>query len=378
MNVKDGFNHLWMEKAFSLAQRGCNRVNPNPRVGAVVVKNGKIIGQGWHEYFGGPHAEVNALKKAQGKAKGADLFVTLEPCSTHGKTPPCICSIAEAGIKRVFFGAVDINPLNRKKAVPEFKKLGIQAVYLQDYQRLHDEMNRDFIHGFSHSFPYIELKTAVTLDGKMADSKGRSKWISNESSRQMVHEIRQNADGILIGAATFNRDDPSLTIRPPFQEGTKDPAKIILTKSGCLNTSHRLLSKDSQGKVLILTTAQGEKKLKNRIRNSRCEIMAIPQDNGLLSLMACLKVLKKTGVHHLLVEGGAHVFSQFIRQRLFQVLHLFMAPTLFGGKDYIFSGDEILSSIRTKRYLQCTSCLIVGNTNELKDIYMRYSCLPGS
>lgn len=355
-----------MQNAFKNANKGTNKVYPNPFVGAVIVKAGKIMGEGYHEECGKAHAEVNAIRMAQTHAKGADLYVTLEPCSTYGRTPPCTTAIAEAGIKRVFFGAYDSNKKNRKKAEMALKTKNIETVFI-DFQKTNDELNRVFLHNLTSKIPYVILKAAISLDGKIMDSKGKSKWITGAQSRTAAHQIRQLSDGIIIGANTFNKDNPKLTVRLAGNQKFKDPAKIIISASGNLKTNNELLSKNTKGEVIIFTSEPASAKLRKNIKNNNCIVVSMGKALKQISLKGCLTYLKKRGYHNLLVEGGAKLLGQFIKLKLFNELHLYVAPKFFGGNKGSFCGDKTLFTVNNKTFLKLDKIKQINN-----DLYLEY------
>ena len=364
--------HSFFDKAFEMAAKAGNRVYPNPCVGAVVVKKGKIVGKGFHAICGQNHAEVNALLEAGEKAKGADLYVTLEPCTSHGKTPPCTEAIIRYGIKRVFFGARDSNPKNQNKAIAVLKEQNIEAFFV-DYQKQQDTLNRPFICGLKSSIPYVQIKAGISLDGKICDKNGRSQWITSESSRAYVQLIRKHCDAILIGANTFNKDNPSLKIRLPSDSVFKDPAKIICSCSGMLNLRHSLLSKPTKGEVIILTTTGGLNKLEGKIKNPNCHLL-LSENAGVFSLKRGLTSLKKRGYHNLLIEGGGRITGEFLKNKFFHELHLFIAPILLGHSPYGWSGIDPLWKIREGHFLKPVEIKQFED-----DIYLRYqTCLQES
>lgn len=364
------YNPKFMEMAFELASKGANKVYPNPFVGALVVNKGTIAGQGWHEYSGGPHAEINAINDAKEKAKGSDLYVTLEPCSTYGKTPPCTKAIAEAGIKKIYFGAYDRNKVNRKKAEKELINHGIKAIFV-DFQDKNDELNNVFNYSLKSELPYIQLKAAVSIDGKICDTDNNSKWITNSISREKVHELRMMCDAILIGASTFNRDNPSLNVRIKSKKNYKDPAKIILSNSLKLKYGHNLLSTNTDGEVFILTHNKKSSRLLKKIKNKNCSVLTFKNEKKDLSLKTYLTTLKKRGYHNILVEGGSTVFEEFLKNRLFNEIHIFIGPFIFGSPAKVFSGNEKLFTLKQNKILTLKNIEQFNN-----DIYLRYiKCL---
>ena len=359
---------FFMSYAFDLAKWGGNRVYPNPLVGALVVKNNKILGLGWHEYFGAPHAEVNALNAAGKKAFGADLYVTLEPCSSFGKTPPCVDSIIAAKIRQVFIGAVDANPQNSNRALSLLKKHGIEVQFL-DFQRQHEELNKVFLHALKNTLPYVQLKAGISLDGKLQDSFGKSQWITGEKSGQKVQQLRQSVDGILIGANTFNRDNPQLSLRPRF-DFLKEPAKIIVSASGRLNPRHTLLCKENEAPVILCTTREGQAYLQSKVKNSKVQFLIFSRKKKKLSVKNILKKLKTLGYYNILIEGGGDLFACFLKQKtLFQELHLFLAPKVFGGLAKTWTGHSVLDGVDRSPAFDLNAMEKLDN-----DVYLRFSC----
>ncbi len=361
-----------MRHAFELARQGGNRVSPNPLVGAVVVKKNKIVGAGWHESFGKPHAEVNALHAAGNKASGADLYVTLEPCSSFGKTPPCVDQIIRAKIKRVIFGAVDANPKNSNRALPLLKKHGVEVRFL-DFQREHETLNTVFLHALKSDLPYVRLKAGISMDGKLTDASGNSQWVTGEESRQKVQQLRQAADGILIGANTFNADNPKLSLRPR-PASVKEPSKILLSASGRLNPRHTLLREKTLSQVIVCTTHKGQTALQAKVKNPQVLFLVFPTKNNAFNLREVLKKLKALGHHNILVEGGGALFACFMKQKkLFQELHLFMAPKIFGGPAMTWTGEFVLDGVNHPSGFDLKEMEKMGD-----DVYLRYSCSPAS
>jgi len=362
MNKK---NNQYMLEAFKLAAKGKNLVFPNPFVGAIVVKNGKIVGKGFHKQAGKEHAEVNALNDAGIKAKNADLYVTLEPCSTYGKTPPCTAKIIESKIKKVYIGALDYNPRHRKKAESILNKKGIETEIL-DFGEKNSELNKVFNFNIKYSLPYVHLKAAISLDGMICDSRQNSKWITCEKTRLYSHYLRAKCDAILVGSKTFNLDNPRLNIRNRSKTITKDPAVIIISASGKLNLKNNLLKNTTEREVLILTTPSGKRNLQGKINNHNTTIKSFSRRTH-LSIKPCLTYLKKRGYTSILVEGGSSLLEQFLQTRLFQELHIFMAPKVFGKGSKNFSSNANIDFANKKNNLSLITSKKIEN-----DIYLRY------
>ncbi|MFA6356486.1 MAG: bifunctional diaminohydroxyphosphoribosylaminopyrimidine deaminase/5-amino-6-(5-phosphoribosylamino)uracil reductase RibD [Candidatus Omnitrophota bacterium] len=299
----------YIKLAIGLAAIARGRTSPNPCVGAVVVKGGSIIGKGYHKFAGGPHAEVYALRKAGKKAKGATLYVSLEPCVHYGRTPPCVDMIRKCGIKRVVAAMKDPNPLNNGKGIDILRRYGIKAEsgLMEEEAR---ELNRPFIKYMEEKMPFVAVKAAQTLDGKIATRTGDSKWISNEESRRFVHKLRSESDAIIVGANTVINDDPLLTSRIKGVRA-KQPLRVILAgRKGIPKESKVLRSKG--GEVLVI---------------------APDRKTGRVNLKKLLRELAARGVMNVLIEGGGEVIASAFRERLVDKIYLFIAPKIAGGRD---------------------------------------------
>ena len=327
----------FMRLALRLARRGHGATSPNPLVGAVVVKGGKIIGRGWHRRAGLPHAEIEALLNAQKNyfnPRGATLYVTLEPCCTHGRTPPCTDAIISAGIKRVVIGATDPNPNHAGKGFKILKRAGINVVH----GILADEcakLNEAFNHWIVERTPFVTVKAAMTLDGKIATASGESKWITGEEARAHGMKLRQGSDAILVGINTILADNPSLTARSQnknlrriildSQARTPLAAKVVSDEFAALTTiivskvapKQRVAALSEKVKVIIAPAANSKLKIKN----------------SKLNLRWLLKKLGAENVTSLLVEGGGEVNASFLLGGLAQRVAFFYAPKILGGRD---------------------------------------------
>jgi diaminohydroxyphosphoribosylaminopyrimidine deaminase/5-amino-6-(5-phosphoribosylamino)uracil reductase len=320
-------DEFWMRRALALAERGRGYVEPNPLVGAVVVQEGKCVGEGWHQRFGEAHAEVNALAAAGEAANGATLYVTLEPCCHHGKTPPCTDAILRAGVQRVVAAVLDPFPQVAGKGIAILRTAGIAAEVgeCEDAARL---LNAPYLKLVTTGRPYVHAKWAMTLDGKLATRTGDSKWISSEKSRRRVHELRGRMDGILVGIGTVLADDPLLTARPP---GPRTATRIILdTHARTLPTSQ--LAQTAREVPTLIGTAQLTT-AEETLRELGCEILSLPSQNGLLSVAALLAELGRRRMTNLLVEGGSAVLGAFFDTPAIDELHVFISPRLAGGAD---------------------------------------------
>ncbi len=239
----------YMKRAFTLARKGAGKVSPNPTVGCVIVRNRKIQGEGYHQHFGGPHAEAIALRKAAGGAAGSTVYVTLEPCAHHGKTPPCVIALIKARVKRVVVGMKDPNPLVSGRGIAKLKHSRIR-VDMDELQEEARKLNETYIKYITQKTPFVTVKMAMTLDGKIASCAGNSQWISGEKSRRFVHKLRSQVDAIMIGTRTVLRDDPMLTVRSTIR--AKNPLRVVLDAGLKIPLHYNVMNNDA--KTLVVTT----------------------------------------------------------------------------------------------------------------------------
>jgi diaminohydroxyphosphoribosylaminopyrimidine deaminase / 5-amino-6-(5-phosphoribosylamino)uracil reductase len=318
----------YIQLALEIAKKGIGEVSPNPLVGCILVKDDRIIGAGYHEKFGANHAEINAIENAKEPVDGGTLFINLEPCSHYGKTPPCVDKIIEQKIKRVVIGTLDMNPLVSGNGVKKLKSAGID-VKVGVLEKECINLNKFFFKYITNKIPYISLKAAQTLDGKIADSKGGSQWISSMQSRKFVHQLRANYDAVLVGAGTVDKDDPALTVR--LADG-RNPRRIILDGSLTLKTDKKLFARNNDHKTIVVTSRNNEKKRKvKKLQSLGVNIIFAKEDkDGNLNLKNVLKELAKNQIASVLVEGGSMVFSSFIRNNLYDDIFLFISPKIIG------------------------------------------------
>ncbi|WP_407701277.1 bifunctional diaminohydroxyphosphoribosylaminopyrimidine deaminase/5-amino-6-(5-phosphoribosylamino)uracil reductase RibD [Tumebacillus algifaecis] len=318
----------YMNLALQLAAMAKGKTNPNPLVGAVIVKEGRVIGQGAHLRAGEPHAEVHAFRMAGEAAKGATLYVTLEPCSHHGRTPPCADLVISSQVGRVVVAMLDPNPLVAGRGVTRIREAGIEVevgVLEQEARRL----NERFVHNMLTKQPFVTVKTAMTLDGKIAAHSGDSRWITGEESRAFVHRLRDAADAILVGIGTVLADDPELTTRLP-EGGGKHPVRIVLDRQLRTPETARVVSTE-QAKTWIFTGPDVDEDKAARLRELGVDVIQVPLSDGGLDLRAVLDLLYQLGITDLLVEGGASVNGAFLKQGLINKVVSFIAPKLIGG-----------------------------------------------
>ncbi len=324
----------FMRRALELAARGLGRVEPNPMVGAVVVGNGQVVGEGHHERFGGPHAEIAALEAAGDAARGADLYVTLEPCCHHGKTPPCTEAVLESGIYRVVAALADPFPKVSGVGLARLRKAGllVEVGPLAEEARL---LNAAYFKRQETGLPLVTAKWAMTLDGRIASPTGESRWISSDASRLRVHEMRRVADGVLVGVGTVTNDAPSLTVRhvEPFT-GRGQPTRIVLDEKLEMAPSREPAASAAEVPVLVYTKAEGLEHAPERaaaLEAVGCALVAVdPAPEG-VALRPVLEDLYERGMSRVLVEGGARVFGSFFGGELVDRVAVFVNPRILGA-----------------------------------------------
>jgi diaminohydroxyphosphoribosylaminopyrimidine deaminase/5-amino-6-(5-phosphoribosylamino)uracil reductase len=326
-----GDHEKFMRQALALAQKAYGDTSPNPMVGAVLVRSGKIIGKGYHRAAGQPHAEIEALNDAQRRGertKGADLYVTLEPCSSYGRTPPCTEAIVAAGIKRVFIAAIDPNPQHKGAALEILRNAGLK-VTTGILEAESTRLNEAFNHWVVHRRPFVTAKCAMTLDGKIATAEGESKWITGPEARDYAMHLRRGADAILVGVNTVIHDDPQLNIRPA-ESRTRPIHRLVLDPRGRVPLSAKLLNDG-----LPTTIVMGERTPKKRqdALAAKDPIMLLNESEAGLDLSSLLNQLGDRDVTSLLVEGGGETLWTFFKQELVQRVVFFYAPKVLGGRD---------------------------------------------
>ncbi len=325
-----------MWRALELALKGSGFVSPNPRVGCVIVKDGRVIGEGWHRYVGGPHAEVEAIRNATEDVAGATLVVNLEPCAHYGKTPPCTDLIIEKKIGRVVIGMLDPNPVVNGKGVQRLREAGI-AVNVGVLEKEAQWINRFFTKYVRTHFPYVILKIAQTLDGYIATNRGSSKWITGPESRKRVHQLRAEVDAVLIGERTARVDNPSLTVR---EIPGRSPKRIVLDPELSLPLQLNLFLDPYRRQTIVVCKEDRATSHKaNDLRLSGVTVLPVPEaEPGQLDLCELLRKLGEMEITSILVEGGGQVFSSFVHNELVDEFHFFIAPKFFGKGLPAFSG----------------------------------------
>jgi len=319
-----------MAMALRLAEKAAGRTSPNPMVGAVVVKNGRVIARGWHKKAGEAHAEAIALAKAGRDAKGATLFVTLEPCShSHKRTPPCSPLVIQSGVKRVVIAMIDPNPKVSGGGIKAIRKAGIEVVtgVLEAEARL---LNESFIKHVTKKVPLVTLKIAQTLDGRIATSKGESKWITGNKAREEGHKLRDRNDAILVGINTVLQDDPSLTTRIP---NGRDPIRIIVDSRLRIPLNAKVLTQRSTAKAVVAALASAPQTKVNCLRATGVEVLFVKSKGGRVDLRDLMKELGKQDIMSVLVEGGAEINASALKSGIVDKIVMFIAPTFMTGRD---------------------------------------------
>lgn len=317
----------FMARALALAEKGRGSVEPNPVVGCVLVREGKVVAEGFHERFGGPHAEVRALEAAGEQAAGATMYVNLEPCCHQGKTPPCVAAIVRAGVRRVVIAYRDPNPLVAGKGIEALKQHGVvvRVGVLEEQAR---RVNAPYLKLITRGIPYVHAKWAMSMDGKIATVTRRSKWISSEASRAAAHAMRGRMDAIIVGINTVFMDDPLLTARPP---GPRTPVRIVLDSMARLPGGARVLQTLESGPVLLAVGPDAPAERVDALEKMGCECLRLTQRDRCVRALELLRRLGERQMTNVLVEGGAEVLGSFFRSGEVDEVHVFLAPKVLGG-----------------------------------------------
>ena len=338
----------YMDLALSLAEATIGQTSPNPSVGSVVVKDGKILGMGSHLQAGEAHAEVIALQQAGEEAEGADVYVTLEPCAHFGKTPPCANLLVERKVKKVYIACVDPNPEVAGKGIKRLEQAGIEVeVGLREEKAL--EINRYFFYHMKNKRPYVTLKAAMTLDGKTATANGDSKWITAEKAREDVHKQRAIHDAIMVGSNTVKHDNPRLTTRLP--QGGKNPIRIILDTNLSLNLNVNVFDDEAPTWIICGKDADA-----TNFKINYPHVKLIQLQTEKLKLNDVLDAIGEHGIQSLYVEGGSTVHGSFVKEKLFQECHWYIAPKLLAGNDAI----SVVGGVAPEKMAEATNLEIIS------------------
>ncbi|MCS6948854.1 MAG: bifunctional diaminohydroxyphosphoribosylaminopyrimidine deaminase/5-amino-6-(5-phosphoribosylamino)uracil reductase RibD [Armatimonadota bacterium] len=318
-----------MRRALALAKRGFTA--PNPMVGAVLVKDGRIVGEGYHRRAGMPHAEVEALRRAGEQARGATLYVTLEPCSHWGRTPPCADAIIEAGVRCVYAAMQDPNPLVAGRGFARLREAGIE-VQVGTLEAQARQLNEIFVKYHTTGMPFVTAKAAMSLDGKIATHTGDSKWITDEPARRVVHRLRARHDAVMVGVGTVLRDDPLLTVRLPRLKHPLRRLRVVVdSRLRCLEEAQVLRVEEAP--TLIATTEAAPLDKAARLRERGVEVVVLPAGEGGVDLCALMRTLAERGVTGVLCEGGGTLLASLFAQRLVDKVVFFYAPRILGGRE---------------------------------------------
>ena len=318
----------YMLRAIELAKKGRGFTNPNPMVGAVIVKDGRIIGEGYHERCGELHAERNAIASLTESAEGATLYVTLEPCCHYGKTPPCTEAILDQKIARVVIGSRDPNPLVAGKGAEILRNAGVRVE--EDFMRGEcDALNPVFFHFITKKVPYVVMKYAMTADGKIAARTGDSKWITGEKAREKVQEMRHAYMGIMVGIGTVLADDPMLNVRIP---GKKSPVRIICDSSLRIPMDSGIVKSAKKYRTIVAYAGENAEKLE-QLRNAGVETISVPDVHGQVDLKKLMEYLGEQGIDSILLEGGGTLNESALAAGIVNEVCAFIAPKIFGGTD---------------------------------------------
>lgn len=319
---------FYMNLALELAKKGKGRVNPNPMVGAVIVKNNKIIGQGYHKEYGKSHAEINAINSTKESVEDSTMYVTLEPCSHYGKTPPCVEKIIESKISKVVIASLDPNPLVSGKGVIKLIDAGIEVVsgILDEENK---KLNEVFMKYIVKKIPFVIMKSAMSLDGKISTRTGESKWISSDESRENVHKLRNEVMGILVGVNTIIQDNPQLTCR---LENGKTPIKIVVDSNLRIPLDSKVIKDAHNYRTIIITTSLAKESIVKELENKGVEIIIAESKDNSVDLNDMVKQLGQLNIDSILLEGGAMLNFSAIKEGIVDKLQVYIAPKLIGGK----------------------------------------------
>jgi len=320
----------YMRLALRLAIKGKGRTSPNPLVGAVIVRNDRIVGRGYHKRVGEPHAEINALDMAGRRARGATLYLNLEPCAHFGRTPPCTKKIISSGIKKIVVAMIDPNPLNCGRGVKELKETGVKVkvgVLEEDAKKI----NEAYIKYITTKRPFVILKTAMSLDGKIATKTGDSKWITNESSRKYVHRLRSEVDAILVSVETVLKDDPLLTVRSPKSKVQSQPVRVVVDSRARIPLGAKVLNREAP--TIVATTKFASKRKIKALKKKGAKVLIVKDRDKKVNLKELLKRLGESEIISLLVEGGGSINASFLEGGLVDKMLFFIAPKIIGGEE---------------------------------------------
>ncbi|MDI3317556.1 MAG: bifunctional diaminohydroxyphosphoribosylaminopyrimidine deaminase/5-amino-6-(5-phosphoribosylamino)uracil reductase RibD [Bacillota bacterium] len=358
----DEAGRRWMRRALELAERGRGRTRPNPMVGAVLVRDGEVVGEGFHERAGAPHAEVRALGAAGDRARGSTLYVTLEPCRHWGRTPPCTRALIRAGVRRVVAAMEDPDPRVAGQGLAELRAAGVEvAVGLMGEEAR--RLNEAYLTHRRLGRPFVTMKYAMTLDGRIATAARDSRWVSGEAARRRVHELRAQVDLVAVGVETVLADDPLLTVRLAEEgpEGRPNPIRLVLDSRARTPLESRLLGTAAEAPVWIATTRHAPAERLEALRAAGAEILLLPDRDGRVDLRALFAELGRRGLLHVLLEGGATIHGAALAARVVDRLMVFVAPRIAGGSAALGPvGDPGVRRMAEALRLRPVACEPVG------------------
>ncbi|MGA1864186.1 MAG: bifunctional diaminohydroxyphosphoribosylaminopyrimidine deaminase/5-amino-6-(5-phosphoribosylamino)uracil reductase RibD [bacterium] len=354
----DNQDQKYIKMALKLAEKGKGRVSPNPLVGALVVKGDHIVGQGYHARYGDKHAETKALEEAGSEAKGATIYINLEPCCHHGQTPPCVDEIIKAGISKAVISIRDPNPIVNGKSIEILKNKGIE-VRLGILEKTASKLNEFFFKYITTRTPFVTLKSGMSLDGKVATKTGESKWITSDVSREYVHQLRNQMDATLVGIETILRDNPRLTTRLKNSKG-RDPIRVVIDSLLRIPIRMRIFTQESDAGNIIITTINAPIDRIKKIESSGAKVLFVkPKGKNRVDMQAMTEELGKLQITSLLIEGGPGINASAFQEGIVDKVIMFIAPIIIGGKiaPSAIQGDGIakleeavkIHNIKTKR-----------------------------
>ncbi len=337
MGVSD--DKKFLLEAVKLARKGIGKVSPNPLVGAVVVKKGIVVGRGHHKKFGGRHAEVVALEKTGRRARGGTLYISLEPCCHYGKNPPCTEAIIQAGIKTVVFASKDPNPVACANSEKILKKAKIKTKLIELEEAI--ELNKFYFKRIKSGTAFVALKAAISLDGKIANERGKSKWISSAESRNLVQKMRNRFDAVMIGINTVVRDDPKITCRI---KGGRNPVRVVLDTNGRIPLKSKILKQ--KGLTVVATTKRAPKARMQKLMEMGALPVIVKEREGVVDFNGLMKELVKMGIQSVLIEGGAALNASAIKAGVVDEFYFFISPKIIGR------GLDVFSGIKLKKWVE--------------------------
>lgn len=367
-----------MARALELASMARGRTSPNPMVGAAVYKKEKIVGEGYHSRAGEKHAEVKALEMAGGEARGADLYVNLEPCSHFGRTPPCSQAIINAGIRRVFTAMIDPNPKVAGKGLKRLRQAGI-TVQLGLMEKEARRLNEIYLKYITSSLPFVLIKCGMTLDGKTATNTRESRWITSESARERVHQLRNEVDAVMVGIGTVLADDPELTTRLPGQKG-KNPTRVIIDGLLRIPAKSKVLSHQKRSRTILVTTSHAPEERVRSLRELGAEVLIMGGDGRRVDMSQLMTELGKKGLTSLMIEGGSEIAASALAAGIVDKVIFFIAPKIIGGREAPTAvGGEGISSLNEAFQLQEVNFVPLGDNLMVEGYLVQQEgkCSPG-